>query len=67
MKSLSTKYPVVGSPVVVPGAAPGASPVAGVEDLVGKVLGAHSKGSTRSSGIESVVTSEESGALWLSS
>ena len=63
MKSLSTKNPVVGSPVIVPGAAPGA----GVEDLVGKVLGAHSKGSTRSSGIESVVTSEESGALWLSS
>ena len=38
LKSLATKDPVVGPLVVVPGAAPGA----GVEDLVGEVLGAHS-------------------------
>ena len=38
LKSLATKDPVVGPPVVGPGAPPGA----GVEDLVGEVLGAHS-------------------------
>ena len=38
LKSLTTKDPVVGPLVVVPVAAPGA----GVEDLVGEVLGTHS-------------------------
>ena len=63
LKSLATKDPVVGSPVVVPGAAPGA----GVEDLVGEVLGGHSCGSSSNSGIERSVASEESGSLRLGS
>jgi len=47
LKSLATKDPVVGPPVVVPGAPPGA----GVEDLVGEVLGGHSCGSASNPGI----------------
>ena len=58
LKSLATKNPVVGSSVVVPGAPPGA----GVEDLVGKVLGGGSSGNPSYTGIERPVASEESGA-----
>ena len=60
LKSLASKNPVVGSSVVVPVAPPVAPPGAGVEDLVGEVLGGHSSGSSGYSGIERPVTSEES-------
>ena len=56
LKSRVTKNPVVGASVVVPVAPPGA----GVEDLVGKVLGGRSCGNSSYSGIERPVTSEES-------
>merc|ERR1711879_589082 len=56
LKSLATKNPVVGSSVVVPVAPPGA----GVEDLVGEVLGGRSSGNSSYSGIERPVASEES-------
>lgn len=63
LESLTTKDPVVGVLVVVPGAAPGAR----VEDLVSEVLSADSESSSSSSSVYSIVPCEESCSLWLRS
>ena len=63
LESLTTKDPVVGVLVVVPGTAPRAR----VEDLVSEVLSTDSESSSSSSSVYRIVPGEESCSLWLRS